>query len=51
MHNLCTFLEDLFIIGIEDNLDTKYDFKIYKRTTKEIDPNCPTVYYAEGKVK
>lgn len=48
MHNLCTFLEEIFLIGIEDNLDARFKIQIYKKLEKDIDPNCPMVYFAEA---
>jgi hypothetical protein len=48
MHNLCTFLEELFVIGIEDNWDTHFKFQIYKKHEEDIDSNCPMIYFAQA---
>jgi hypothetical protein len=45
LHNLCTFLEDIFLIGIEDTWDIRYKFQIWKKQETGIDKKCPTLYF------
>ncbi|MBA7535444.1 hypothetical protein ES705_27700 [subsurface metagenome] len=51
MSNMLTFLEEVFLICIQDNWDCRYDFQIYKRKKNEVNIKCPSVYSVSLKLQ
>jgi hypothetical protein len=45
LSNMMTFFEEIFLVCIKDNWNKKYKFKLYKKSEKDINDQCPTLYY------
>ena len=45
LSNLLTFFEEFLMCCIEDKSDKNYNFKVYKKIPKEVNKNCPTIYF------
>ena len=50
MHNLLTFLEEIFLLSARDrcNQTLAFKFEVYKKSTEQISEDCPVLYFARA---
>ena len=46
MSNMLTFFEELFLLCLKDNWNISFNFGLFKKNAEDIDPKCPTLYFA-----
>ena len=51
INGMLTFFEELFLLCIKDNWDSRCNYEIYRHKKENINAKCPTLYYISRKQK
>lgn len=49
--NLLSFFEEIFLICVKDNWDTRFQFELFRRPEEKIDKKCPLLYFVSLKLE
>ncbi len=51
INDMLTFFEELFLLCIKDNWDSRCNYEIYRHKKEDINAKCPILYYISRKQK